>query len=183
MSTFTAEIELLATDWFRRCRESQMVHYEYASKLEKRHIWFGSVAMVLSTIVGTAVFSSWDSSASTEWNRVFFGMLSILAASMAALQTFLNFSDRAASHKVAGAQYGALRRTLELLKTVPPRNEYEMVKALDKIKNEMDELAEKSPGIPSTFKSKIDARLKTERHKRIYDLVSNTDTEAEQDKH
>lgn len=172
MSTFTGAIEELATDWFRRCRESQMVHYEYASKLEKRHIWFGATSMVLSTIVGTAVFSSWESSADIEWVRIFFGMLSIAAASTAALQTFLNFSDRAAAHKMAGARYGSLRRDLELLKSVPPESEDDMMRELEKVKLKMDELAEKSPGVPSKFKSTIDEKLKSKKHKRIYDLDS-----------
>jgi len=173
MSTFTSEIEKLATDWFRRCRESQMVHYEYASNLQKRHIWLGASAMILSTIVGTAVFSSWESSTNNGWLRVLFGMLSMLAATTAALQTFMNFSDRSVEHKAAGANYGALRRELELLKTVPPEAEKEVYKALENIKAKMDELAGKSPGIPSKFKMEIDDRLKSKNHKRIFELESN----------
>ncbi|GKT11769.1 MAG: hypothetical protein ISEC1_P0739 [Thiomicrorhabdus sp.] len=129
--------------------------------------------MILSTIVGTAVFSSWESSTNNEWLRVLFGMLSMLAATTAALQTFMNFSDRSVEHKSAGASYGALRRELELLKTVPPETEKEIYKALENIKTKMDELADKAPGIPSKFKMKIDERLKSKNHKRIYELESN----------
>lgn len=118
MTTFTSEIETLAKDWFRRCRESQMVHYEYGSLLERRHLYFGIPAIVLSTIVGTAVFSSWESASQNELTRVAFGMLSMLAAAITALQTFLNLAERASKHKSAGASYGAIRRELELLKTM-----------------------------------------------------------------
>ncbi|MDH4321474.1 MAG: SLATT domain-containing protein [Desulfobulbaceae bacterium] len=173
MSTFTPEIEKLATDWFRRCRESQMVHYEYGSLLERRHLYFGIPAIVLSTIVGTAVFSSFESSANNEWLRVVFGMLSMLAASITALQTFLNLSDRAAKHKSAGANYGAIRRELELLKTMPPHTEDGISKLLENIKIKMDDLAESSPGIPSKFKQKIDERLKSKNHRRIYELYKD----------
>ena len=176
MMTFTKDIERLATDWFRRCRESQMVHYEYASLLEKRHLWLGASTMVLSTIVGTAVFSSWEATAVDNLMRTLLGMLSLLAAAMAALQTFLNFSDRAAQHKSAGVSYGAIRRELELIKTVPPKTEEEIVKMLQIIKLKMDELAEKSPGVQSKFKQKIDQRLNSKMHRRIYELsVSNNE--------
>lgn len=175
MSTFTPEIEILAKDWFRRCRESQMVHYEYGSLLERRHLYFGIPAIVLSTIVGTAVFSSWESSAQDGLWRVIFGMLSMLSASITALQTFLNLSDRASKHKLAGATYGAIRRELELLKTVPPQTEDQMREYLQKIKQKMDDLAENAPGIPSSFKQKIDERLKSKSHNRIYDLPSKSD--------
>jgi len=147
---------------------------EYGSKLEKRHIWFGAASMILSTIVGTAVFSSWESTAGDGWIRILIGMLSIAAASTAALQTFLYFSDRSGEHKLAGASYGALRRELELFKSVPPKTEEEALKSLESIKLKMDELAEKSPGVPSKFKSNIDERLKSKGHKRIYELNPKT---------
>src|SRR4030095_5088109 len=101
MNTFTPAIEKLAKDWFRRCRESQMIHYEYGSVLERRHLYFGISAIVLSTIVGTAVFSTWESAAIDGWLRVLLGLLSMISAAVAALQTFLNLLDRAAKHKAA----------------------------------------------------------------------------------
>lgn len=177
MTTFTPEIETLAKDWFRRCRESQMVHYEYGSLLERRHLYFGIPAIVLSTIVGTAVFSSWESTSQNELMRVAFGMLSMLAASITALQTFLNLADRASKHKSAGANYGAIRRELELLKTIPPQTENDMRECLQKIKQKMDELADNAPGIPSRFKQKIDERLKSRSHDRIYQLTPCIDRE------
>lgn len=173
MSTFTPEVEKLATDWFRRCRESQKVHYDYASLLEKRHLCFGVPAIALSAIVGTAVFSTWGTSSKFEWIRILFGLLSMLVSAITALQTFLNLSDRAAKHKIAGASYGAIRRELELLKTLPPKKEDEMYDAIRTIKSKMDELAENSPGIPSNFKKKIDEKLKSKSHRRIYQLSSD----------
>lgn len=174
MTIFTEEIEILAKDWFRRCRESQMAHYEYGSILEKRHLYFGIPAIVLSTIVGTTVFGAWEESAEQGWVRVVLGLLSILAACVTALQTFLNLSDRAIRHKSAGANYGAIRRELELLKTMPPQTDEEMRKSFEEIKRKMDELAGRSPSIPSAFKQRIDERLKSKDHERIYKLNSNT---------
>jgi hypothetical protein len=170
MNSITPQVEELAKDWFRRCRESQMVHYEYGSLLERRHLFFGVPAIVLSTIVGTAIFSSREASADKEFLKIFFGLLSMLSASITALQTFLNLADRASKHKAAGAKYGAIRRDLELLKQVPPTSEEDVRARLESIKIQMDELASNAPGVPSMFKQKIDERLKSKSHNRIYQL-------------
>lgn len=174
MTTFTHEVETLAKDWFRRCRESQMAHYEYGSKLERRHLFFGIPAIILSTIVGTTVFGAWEESAEQGWIRILIGLISMLAACVTALQTFLNLSDRAVKHKSAGASYGSIRRELELLKTMPPATEQEMRILFEEIKRKMDELAERSPSIPSAFKKQIDDRLKSRDHERIYRLDSTS---------
>ena len=169
MSTLNPEVESLTQDWFRRCRESQMVHYEYASLLERRHLYFGVPAIVLSAVVGTAIFSTWGSTANT-WLHIVFGLLSMLAAAVSALQTFLNLAERAAKHKSAGASYGAIRRELELLKSLPPTSAEAVQEALLAIKLRMDELADHAPGVPSLFKDKIDERLKRRGHDRIFHL-------------
>ena len=161
---------VLAKDWFRRCRESQMAHFEYGSILEKRHILFGIPAIVLSTAVGTAVFASWETGSTQQWHRILFGLLSIAAACMAALQTFLNLSDRAAKHKASGAAYGAVRRELELFKMLPPTTDEQLRQELEKIKNRMDELAASAPSIPSRHKEYIDKIIKSRLSGEIFDF-------------
>lgn len=170
MNAYTPDIDKLATDWFRRCRESQMVHYEYGSVLDRKNVLLGIPAVLLATIVGAAVFGEWSDSETSSLPKIIFGMLSIASAAFSALQTFLNFSDRAAKHKTAGACYGAIRRRLELLKTMPPETPDEIRVALQEIKQEMDELAATSPGVPSAMKKKIDAVLKSSAHHRIFQL-------------
>ncbi|QJE95205.1 SLATT domain-containing protein [Luteolibacter luteus] len=155
------------TDWFRRCRESQKAHYEYGSKLESRHFWFGIPAIILSTAVGASFFKD----GVDAQIRLGLGLLSMASAVVAALQTFLNLSDRAAKHKASGASYGAIRRALELLKTLPPADGDKMRQALEDIKGRMDDLAASAPAIPSKFKDKIDKGLKGRIHNRIFRLI------------
>lgn len=102
MATYTPEIDLLVTDWFRRCRESQRIHYEYGSILEGRNYWLGIPTIVLSTAVGTAVFASLQSKTAAQDYGIICGLVSMASAIFAALQTFLNLSDRAAKGPVAG---------------------------------------------------------------------------------
>ena len=63
-----------------------------------------------------------------------------------------------------------VRRELELLKSLPPADEEGIRAALLAIKEQMDELAANSPSIPSAFKARIDAHLKSQSHDRIYQL-------------
>lgn len=157
-----------------------MAHYEYGSLLERRHLYFGVPAILFSTIVGTAVFSSWETVSQDGWERILFGLLSMLAAAITALQTFLNLAERASKHKSTGASYGAIRRELELLKTMPPQSEDGMKKCLEAIKQKMDELADRAPGIPSRFKQIIDERLKSKDHNRIYQLMPRVEADHAQ---
>jgi hypothetical protein len=170
MTPYTSEVNVLVTDWFRRVRESQKVNYEYGSILVRRNFYLGIPAVILSTIVGTAVFTSLSETATKPAVKIVVGLLSLVSAVLATLQTFLNLSDRAAKHKYAGARYGAIRRRLELLKTMPPTTSDDLQKELASIKNEMDEIAAESPSVPSAMKDRIDKKLKSRGHKRIFDL-------------
>src|SRR5260370_1336043 len=62
-SPLSPEVEVLVTDWFRRVRESQRVHYECGTYFSQRRYFLGIPAIVLSTAVGTAVFASLESAA------------------------------------------------------------------------------------------------------------------------
>lgn len=69
---------------------------------------------MLGVVVSTSIFAALDSSPnSTE--KIIAGMLSLLAATLAAVQTFFNFSAKAKAHRAAGAQYGDIRRRCEFL--------------------------------------------------------------------
>src|SRR5436190_1807437 len=66
----------------------------------------------LTAAVGTTVFSSIASSPQL-WVKILTGIMSMAAAVLAALQTFLKYSERAAQHKAAAQNYGMLRREYE----------------------------------------------------------------------
>jgi uncharacterized protein YqhQ len=173
MSTLTPEVLMLLTDWFRRVRESQRTHYECGTHFRRLHYVLGIPAIVLSAVVGTAVFASLAETTPTTWSRIIVGLVSIVAAVAASLQTFLKYGETADMHRVAGAQYGAIRRSLELLKTMPPSTMEEMQVQITTIKDLMDRLASEAPGVPSRMKDRIDKELKSKDHKRIFDLAKD----------
>jgi len=72
------------------------------------------MSTTLSAIVGTSVFSAMARPVSNA-QLTATGLLSVLAALLTALHTFLDYPKRAQSHAEAATVFGALRRKLELL--------------------------------------------------------------------
>lgn len=170
------DVEQLVTDWFRRVRESQRVHYECGTHFSRRNYHLGIPAIVLSTSVGTAVFASLETAAAGHM-RILVGLVSIAAAVLASLQTFLGYAERADRHRTAGAEYGGVRRSLELLKTMPPQTEEDLGSALDAIKSKMDELAKNAPEVPSWLKDRVDTELKSREHRRVFHLPGRSEND------
>jgi hypothetical protein len=167
MSNLPAEIEMLMTDWFRRVRESQRLHYECGTFFSSLNYSLGIPSIIFSTAVGTAVFASFENAASGKM-RILVGLVSIFAAVLASLQTFLDFSKRADRHRLAGSTYGAIRRDLEYLKTFPPLEAEALKVSLNEIKNKMDSLAKEAPEVPSRLKMRLDAEMKSRAHRKIF---------------
>lgn len=163
----------LISDWFRRVRESQRAHYECGTRFMRFNYLLGIPTIVLSAAVGTTVFAYLDKQATGEL-KIALGLVSVLAAVLSGLQTFLSFAERANRHRITGAKYGAIRRRLETLKTLPPEDEQALRRELESIKQAMDELAENAPHVPSNLKSRVDRELKSRDHRRIFDLPGDT---------
>jgi hypothetical protein len=114
----------LAYTWHKRLRDAQIGHFQSAVLCEHRHLWLGIPTVALSAIVGSSVFATMEKGASQE-AKWLIGSLSVLAAIMTAVQMFLRHSDRAEKHRVAGANFGALKTELELRLQYPPAPEKE----------------------------------------------------------
>lgn len=98
--------------WLVGVRLSHLGHFRAASRCVKLHQALGVPVTIFTTVVGTTVFSSLGQSPNTAL-IILTGLLSITAAILSSLQTFLGFSANAERHKLAAIKYGMLRRELE----------------------------------------------------------------------
>jgi hypothetical protein len=73
----------------------------------------GLPAIIFSTIVGTSVFASLNNDNIPQWAKIAVGLISVVAAVLMALQTFLGFSERAEKHRTTAVRYGAVGRQIE----------------------------------------------------------------------
>lgn len=143
-----ADEDELVRRWLLRARESQTAHYERGVFFERWNFWFGIPVIIVTGIVSASVFAVVDEKATGEL-KIITMILSVLAVILSSLQTFLKFSEKAEQHRATGAEYGALRRRLELLHISSPKDKA----ALEKIGSDLSTLSGRAPSISvSIFK-------------------------------
>jgi hypothetical protein len=117
-----------------------------ADRMRRRHLGLGIPVVVLTTAVGTSVFASMqDSDRNTL--LVIAGTVSLVAAVLSSLQTFLRYSMRWEGHRIAAIRYEALRRDMAEMLAVPREARGDPVKQLDGVRQRMDRYAKESPAI------------------------------------
>jgi hypothetical protein len=157
---WTKSVLELLRDWHDRAAISQEAHYVIATRLTKYNIWFGVPVVALATFVGTSVFATLQKDVRTSL-RIIVGSVSVLAAVLASLQTFLRFQERAEKHRAAAELWAAIRREIDQMLALHPDYlaERSDPKAyLDGLRERMDRVSGQSPEIGE--RDLADARLK-----------------------
>lgn len=144
-----ADAEPLLGAWYRRARESQFAHYNAASRYGALARFLGVPTVILSAATGTALFATLQKNESSTTLRLVLGFASLIAAVLAALQTFLGFSQRADKHRVAASAYGSIRREIEQHQTLPPPSAPELVRTIERLRGRLDEVSASAPDVPT----------------------------------
>lgn len=110
-NTLSGTIQLLK-DWYVRIRIAQKGHYQDASQLKRRNRLLGIPVVILTTIVGAGVFASIEKDPSI-YAQLATGLLSLLAATLASLQTFLNYAEKSEKHLNAARKLSGLKKEIE----------------------------------------------------------------------
>ena len=100
----------LLTGWLVHCHKARDRHDEAARRYAKGQFALGIPSLIVSTVVGTSVFAALSSK---EVPPLWVGVLSLLAAVLAALQTFMDFGSRSDKHRVAAVKYKSSIRLIE----------------------------------------------------------------------
>jgi len=87
-------------------------HYDAAVMSKKFNYFMGVPVIILSTIVGTTIFSSLDTTTNVCL-KIFLGLFSISSVVLSALQTFMKYSETAEEYRKAGAKFGTLVKEIE----------------------------------------------------------------------
>ena len=134
-------------DWERRAAAAAEVHFQTAEYLSRWNVFLGIPVVALSAIVGTATFATLSHHVNVGI-RVAAGALSVVAAVLASVQTFLRFGARSEQHRVAAERWSAIRREIEKALVLPAELLGDPKQLLDGVDARMDEAAEKSPAMP-----------------------------------
>jgi hypothetical protein len=156
---WTPKIEQLLQDWRNRVYAAQAAYYQEAERLRRRQLQLGIPVVIVSSLVGTAVFADLDKDAMYKW---WVGSISILAAVLASLQTFLKFGENATLHGVAADWFAAIRREIEETLALPVELRGNPKTCLDAIRQEINKAGQKSPELRETLWSRIARRFAVE---------------------
>ena len=131
-----------------RTHRKARAHFLSSKLNRKRHVQLGVPVVITSTIVATTIFSTLSSDSEIKW-KIITGFLSITAAVLASLQTFYKHSELAERHRIAGAEYSALNRRLELFMLKINNNDREkLIIKLEELIEEINNLDSISPDPP-----------------------------------
>jgi len=124
-------------------------HNIASESFARRNLYLGVPAAVIAAVVGSSIFASLSGDGKNIYLLITTGALSILAAVLSALQTFLKYSEIAQSHKVAKDGYESVRRNIDIfrlqLNGPQPIFHSDAQAALQEIVKQMNDLGKSSP--------------------------------------
>lgn len=150
-------IDALISGWLVHSHKSRDRHDVASRTYAKGQYALGIPALILSTVVGTSVFSAL---ASKEVPELWVGFLSIAAAVVTAVQTFMDFGGRSDKHRLAAVKYKAAIRTLEYLQVKLANKESLGEEQIAAIRAQLDSLEEAAPVVMPRIYDKVEARYK-----------------------
>lgn len=128
-----------------QCRQR---HYETARYFSKWNYILGTTIIIFSTLAGTFAFISLENQVQFEI-KFMVGCISVLAAVLAAVQTFFHLSENAEKHKLTSTQFGTIRRKIEQILANPPAEKDVAKKLLEELDVQIEKLEIGSPLIPN----------------------------------
>ena len=141
--------EALLKDWRQRTAAASEAHYKLASALRRKNLWLGVPVVFFTSIVGTSLFGTLadPNVLNPPAVKIAIGLISLVAAILAALQTFLRFGERAEKHVVAADWYAAVRRDIDQLLALSAKERGTPKSCFDRIRKQMSKVGQHSPEI------------------------------------
>ena len=144
---WTPAVMELLRDWEGRAAASSETHYSIAGRLSKANVRLGVPVVVLTTFIGTSVFATLEENVATEL-RIAVGVLSVTAAVLASLQTFLRLAERSEKHRASAELWAAVRREVAEMVALHPTylaSRGDPKAYLDDLRRRLNEISAQSP--------------------------------------
>jgi ABC-type multidrug transport system fused ATPase/permease subunit len=148
----------LLDNWYRRIRRAQRGHYVDAARLKNKNLYFGIPVVILSTVVGAFSFIETKEANMTISIGLAVGFLSISAAVLASLQTFLNFSEKSQQHLVAARQLSSLKKEIEENRILNAHDEKKIDEFINYTRSTWNEITNEAPLISTKVFEKMKLR-------------------------
>jgi hypothetical protein len=153
--------EKTLSHWHSQAALDQRAHYDSARYYASHNTWLGILVMIFSTFVGGNVFATLDQPQTGPVWRGILVAISVGAAILSALQTFLNYAQRVEKHHKAAVEYGAVCFEIESIEALPIGLRPPPEDILSEMKDRLELLERESPELPrhiwEKYKSKYNA--------------------------
>lgn len=139
------ELKILITDWKKRLDSLQAAHLYVAGRFGRYHYAIGLPATICTAIAGATLFAE----VSDPHIRMGVGIVAMIAAVLSAVQTFYSHARRSEQHRTASAQFGRIRRDIEILEQFPPHSKEESEQKIRDINEAIWKIDNESPIVES----------------------------------
>jgi hypothetical protein len=144
--------------WHHRARFNQRAHYEMEERCSRRASFSGTASAILSAIVGVLLLVAVRINPPPTL-RIATASISIIVAAITAIATYAKWSEKAAQHHSAAAEYGKIFRKIEETIAVPPASDDLMLKSVKTIREKLDQIPGDAPPVPKRVWRKLSAHL------------------------
>jgi hypothetical protein len=141
-----ADIKRLLKNWHNEINILIQAHYETAIKKKRMNYVVGIPLIMLEIIIASYMIFTITQDPSIKLKMIV-GALVILAAILAALQTFLKYSEQAEDHRNAQARFRNLMISIDQVLALPPKEEHALVEWCDKFRERWNEVSIDAPVI------------------------------------
>jgi conflict system pore-forming effector with SLATT domain/protein expressed in petal formation len=144
--------------WHHGLRIFHRAHSRAAASYDRKNMALGLPTVILTAVAGTTVFTTLSSTSTEQWVTVMTGIMSIAAAVLAALQTFLRYSELSERHRTAAQKYGVLRREIEEVLAGDPAAPLPP-DFLKSFREQWDAVDAASPNLPQSIYDSVEKEL------------------------
>lgn len=144
----------LLEDWLIRSKRQAHAHARAAARYDRYRKLVGVPSIILSTVVGTAVFSEVSQQAESGNSKYVVVGLVLAAAGLSAMQTFLRFDETSGKHSTASNTFSSLRRKIDLAKVrlkSGALSKTEIDRMLDDLRVQFDDAVNEVPPVPQSI--------------------------------
>jgi hypothetical protein len=141
------KVKELLSSWLRAAALNEAAQYAACKWFGRLHYYVGIPVVVFSTSVASSVFSKAEDAASSK-EHVVLGVISVLAAVLAGIQTFLGLSERSEKHRAAGASFADIGYEIEQCLACDLERRADAEAVLDSIRTRIGMMIEQAPAVP-----------------------------------
>lgn len=139
--------------WYTEARRSRAGNQIAATRYQDLGRGLGAASAALTAFVGGSLFTSWSANETNAAVQITTGTISVAAAVLVVVITFLGFSAKSVQHQQASVKFGEIVHDLEALHAAD-HTEDEWTTELEQVKKALNDAASDSPILPRRFFNK-----------------------------